>query len=152
MILSWDLSDNLDHHDNDEPHNDVDLCDFADVDLAGDEGGSGKGFGFGSAGGFGDVGVDQTGDCGGGRGGSKIMSPFSIHVFQLVAGIFVMDMISSHVSIPPPHLIMLLNDCMGNCMPHPMYCPQFPEVSSVYIDWHAYCVDVNMQCVIVDVM
>ena len=87
--------DNLDHHDNDEPCNDVDLCDFADVDLAGNEGGLGEGCGFG------DVGVDQMGDCGGSSGGSKIMSPFSIHIFQLVAGIFVMDMISSCVSIPP---------------------------------------------------
>ena len=93
--------DNLDHHDNDEPHDDVDLCDFADVDLAGNEGGLGEGCGFGSVGGFGDVGVDRMGDCGGSGGGSKIMSPFSIHVFQLVAGIFVMDMISSCVSIPP---------------------------------------------------
>ena len=73
----------------------------ADVDLAGDEGGLGEGCGFGSVGGFGDVGVDQMGDCGGSSGGSKIMSPFSIHVFQLVAGILVMDMISSCVSIPP---------------------------------------------------
>ena len=140
--------DNLNHHDNEEPLNDVDLCDFADVDLAGDKGGLGEGCGFGGVGGFGDVAVDWMGNCGDSSSGSKIMSPFSIHIFQLVAGIFVMDMISSCVSIPP-HLIMLLNDCMGNCMPHPMYCPQFPEVSSIYIDWHAYCVDVNMQCVIV---
>ena len=145
MILFWDLSGNLDHCDNDEPHDDVDLCDFADVDLAGDEGGLGEGFGYGGVGGFGDVGGDQMGSCGG-SSGSKIMSPFSIHAFQLVAGIFIMDMTSSCVN-----LLTLLNDCMGNSMPHPMYCPQFPGVSSVYIDWHDYCVDVNMQCISVNV-
>ena len=69
--------------------------------MAGDEGDLDKGFGFGGVGRFGDVGVDWIGDCGGGSGGSKTMSPFSIHAFQLVAGIFVMDMISSYVSLPP---------------------------------------------------
>ena len=62
------------------PHDDDDLCDFADVDLAGDVGGLGEGCGFGGVGGFGDVGGDQMGNCGGGSGGLKIMSPFSMHM------------------------------------------------------------------------
>ena len=148
MILSWDLLDNLDHLDNDEPHDDVDLCDFVDVDLAGDEGGLGKGFGFGSVGGFGDVGVDQTGDCGDGRGVSKIMSPFSIHIFQLVAGIFVMDMISSYVSIPPTSSHFQIIAWAIAC-PHPMYCPQFPVFT---LTGMLTVLNVNMQYVILNVM
>ena len=73
----------------------------AEVDLAGNEVHLGEGYGFGSVGGLSDVGVHWMGDCGGSSSRSKIMSPFSIHIFQLVAGIFVMDMISYCVSISP---------------------------------------------------
>ena len=114
--------------------------------MAGDEGGLGKGFGFGDVGRFGDAGMST---------GWVIVVVqqwwFKDHVpiFYpcLPAGGW--DLCNGHdifLCQLTPNLLMLPNDCLGNCMPHPMYCPQFPEVSSVYVDWHDYSVDVNMQC------